>query len=68
MVSFFQDALNVSERLAFAEVTSSGVPLDDDMSNTYELLELKKEDSTSLESYIKAVSYTHLTLPTNREV
>ena len=53
VVSFFQDALNVSERLAFAEVTSSGVPLDDDMSNTYELLELKKEDSTSLESYIK---------------
>ena len=53
VVSFFQDALNVSERLAFAEVTSSGVPLDADMSNTYEILELKKEDSTSLESYIK---------------
>ena len=53
VVSFFQDALNVSERLAFAEVTSSGVPLDADMSNTYEVLELKREDSTSLESYIK---------------
>ncbi|MDC3093571.1 NAD(P)H-binding protein [Prochlorococcus sp. AH-716-M10] len=53
VVSFFQDALNVSERLAFAEVTSSGVPLDADMNNTYEVLELKKEDSTSLESYIK---------------
>ena len=53
VVSFFQDALNVSERLAFAEVTSSGVPLDADMSNTYEVLELKKEDSTSLENYIK---------------
>ena len=53
VVSFFQDALNVSERLAFAEVTSSGIPLDADMSNTYEVLELKKEDSTSLESYIK---------------
>ena len=53
VVSFFQDALNVSERLAFAEVTSSGVPLDADMSTTYEVLELKKEDSTSLESYIK---------------
>ena len=38
VVSFFQDALNVSERLAFAEVTSSGVPLDADMSNTYEVL------------------------------
>ena len=53
VVSFFQDALNVSERLAFAEVTSSGVALDADMSNTYEALDLKKEDSTSLESYIK---------------
>ena len=53
VVSFFQDALNVSERLAFAEVTSSGVALDSDMSNTYEVLELKKEDTTSLENYIK---------------
>ena len=53
IVSFFQDALNVSERLAFAEVTSSGVALDSDMSNTYEVLGLKKEDITSLENYIK---------------
>ena len=53
VVSFFQDALNVSERLAFAEVTSSGIALDSDMSNTYEILNLKKEDVTSLESYIK---------------
>ncbi|MDC3118951.1 NAD(P)H-binding protein [Prochlorococcus sp. AH-716-K03] len=53
VVSFFQDALNVSERLAFAEVTSSGVALDADMSNTYEVLDLKKEEITSLESYIK---------------
>ena len=53
IVSFFQDALNVSERLAFAEVTSSGVALDADMSNTYEILDFKKDDMTSLESYIK---------------
>ena len=53
VVSFFQDALNVSERLAFAEVTSSGVALDADMSNTFEVLDLNKEDVTSLESYIK---------------
>ena len=53
MVSFFQDSLNLSERLAFAEVTSSGLPLDADMSKTYELLEFKKEDMTSLDSYIK---------------
>ncbi len=53
VVSFFQDALNVSERLAFAEVTSSGIALDSDMSNTYEVLDLNKEDITSLENYIK---------------
>jgi len=53
VVSFFQDSLNVAERLSFAEVTSSGLPLDADMSKTYELLEFKKEDMTSLDSYIK---------------
>ena len=53
VVSFFQDSLNVSERLAFAEVTSSGETLDADMTDTYELLEVKKEDMSSLESYIK---------------
>ena len=51
--SFFQDSLNVAERLAFAEVTSSGEPLDADMSKTYEILDLKKEDMTSLDSYIQ---------------
>ena len=53
VVSFFQDALNVSERLAFAEVTSSGIALDADMTNTYELLDFKNEDITTLESYVK---------------
>ena len=53
LVSFFQDSLNVAERLAFAEVTSSGIPLNADMSKTYEILELKKEDMTSLDSYIQ---------------
>ncbi len=52
-VSFFQDSLNVAERLAFAEVTSSGESLDADMTKTYEILDIKKEDMTSLESYLK---------------
>ena len=39
--------------MAFAEVTISGESLDADMSKTYEILELKEEDMTSLESYIK---------------
>tara|TARA_Y100001968_G_scaffold331019_1_gene384450 strand:+ start:1162 stop:2124 length:963 start_codon:yes stop_codon:yes gene_type:complete len=52
-VSFFQDSLNVAERLAFAEVTSSGVELNTDMNKTYEIFEIKKEEITSLELYIK---------------
>ena len=53
VVSFFQDSLNVSERLAFVEVTSSGKELNDDMKKTYEILGLQETDMTSLESYIK---------------
>ena len=52
-VSFFQDSLNVAERLAFAEVTSSGVELNTEMGKTYEILGLKESDMTSLEFYIK---------------
>ena len=51
-VVFFQDSLNVSERLAFAEVTSSGKELSDEM-KTYDLLGLDESDVTTLESYIK---------------
>ena len=52
-VSFFQDSLNISERLAFAEVTSSGKELNADMTRTLELLEISENSMTSLESYIK---------------
>ena len=50
---FFEDSLNVSERLAFAEVTSSGKELNADMSKTLELLEMKNSDLTSLDNYLK---------------
>ena len=52
-VSFFQDSLNVAERLAFAEVTSSGKELNANMKKTLELLDIKDTEMTSLESYIK---------------
>ena len=52
-VSFFQDSLNVAERLAFAEVTSSGIELNSEMSKTYEILEINESEITSLEMYIK---------------
>ena len=53
VVSFFQDSLNVSERLAFAEVTSSGRELNEDMQKTYELLGIQESEITTLDSYIK---------------
>tara|TARA_Y100001933_G_C18963983_1_gene549423 strand:+ start:24 stop:986 length:963 start_codon:yes stop_codon:yes gene_type:complete len=51
-VSFFEDALNISERLAFAEVTSSGKELDADMKKTFDLVDFNASDMTSLEDYI----------------
>ena len=53
IVSFFQDSLNVSERLAFAEVTSSGKELNENMNKTYEILGIDEKEMTSLENYIK---------------
>jgi len=52
-VSFFQDSLNVAERLAFAEVTSSGKELNADMKKTLDLLDINESEMTSLESYIQ---------------
>tara|TARA_Y100001933_G_scaffold254514_1_gene296238 strand:- start:1179 stop:2141 length:963 start_codon:yes stop_codon:yes gene_type:complete len=52
-VSFFQDSLNVAERLAFSEVTSSGKELNADMKKTLDILDIKESEMTSLESYIK---------------
>ena len=53
VVSFFQDSLNVGERLAFAEVTSSGKELNADMHKTLDLLDIKQSEMTSLESYLQ---------------
>tara|TARA_Y100001933_G_scaffold36813_1_gene31886 strand:- start:560 stop:1522 length:963 start_codon:yes stop_codon:yes gene_type:complete len=53
VVSFFQDSLNVAERLAFAEVTSSGKELNADMKKTLSLLDIEESEMTSLESYIQ---------------
>ena len=52
-VSFFQDSLNVAERLAFAEVTSSGKELNADMRKTLDLLDINESEMTSLENYIQ---------------
>ncbi len=52
-VSFFEDSLNISERLAFAEVTSSGKELNADMTKTLALLDIEKSSMTHLDNYIK---------------
>ena len=53
VLSFFQDALNVYDRLAFAEVTSSGKELNENMEDTYKILDIEENSITTLENYIK---------------
>ncbi|MEM1366951.1 MAG: NmrA family NAD(P)-binding protein [Cyanobacteria bacterium P01_H01_bin.15] len=50
---FFAWGLNASDRLAFAEVLASGIPLDADMSEVYKLLDLDPKDTTTLENYFQ---------------
>ena len=53
LVSFFQSTLNVAERLAFADVSGSGIRLDAPMEETYKEFGLDPSLTTTLESYIK---------------
>ena len=53
LASFFEPAVNVAERLAFAEVTGSGQPLDADMQQSYDAFGLNESDTTQMESYIR---------------
>nr|AUG32045.1 putative chaperon-like protein for quinone binding in photosystem II [Paulinella longichromatophora] len=52
-VSFFEPALNIAERLAFAEVNSGGKPLDASMEATYKAFDIRPEDITKLEDYLE---------------
>jgi len=53
LASFFEPAVNISERLAFAQVTGGGQPLDAPMQESYEAFGLDPEDTTGLQSYLK---------------
>ncbi len=53
VTSFFEASLNVSERLAFAEVVGGGRPLDAPMEASYEAFGLDPADTTRLEDYLK---------------
>jgi uncharacterized protein YbjT (DUF2867 family) len=50
---FFEASLNVAERLAFAEVTGGGRPLDAPMEESYAAFGLDPADTTRLEDYLK---------------
>jgi len=51
--NFFEPAVNVAERLAFADVTGGGQRLDAPMEASYEAFGLDPSDTTTLEDYIK---------------
>ena len=52
VVSFFEQSVNMAERLAFAEVTGGGIALDAPMDDTYSCFGLDPSETTPLESYI----------------
>ena len=53
IASFFEPAVNVAERLAFAEVTGGGQSLDAPMESTYAAFGLDSSETTQMESYLR---------------
>ena len=53
MCSFFEPAVNVAERLSFAEVVGSGGSMDAPMEETYKSFGIDPGEITHLEDYIK---------------
>ena len=73
VASFFEPAVNVAERLAFAEVTGSGQTLDAPMQNSYAAFGLEASETTDMEGYIGEyydtilkLSLIHISEPTRR--
>lgn len=52
VVGFFKWGKNLSERLAFTDVITTGKPLDAEMGPVYETFGLDPKDTTSLEDYL----------------
>lgn len=50
---FFQWTWNIADRLAFAEVISSGKPLTADMTETYRVFGIEASEMSTLESYLQ---------------
>ncbi len=53
LVSFFEPTVNVAERLAFADVSGSGEPLDASMKETYSIFGIDQSEITTMESYLE---------------
>lgn len=49
----FEFGWSFAERMTYAEVLASGIPLDADMKETYKIFGLEEEDMTTLESYMQ---------------
>ncbi|MEL7035717.1 MAG: NmrA family NAD(P)-binding protein [Cyanobacteria bacterium J06592_8] len=53
LTRWFQWTLNISDRLAFAEVTATGQSLDASMDETYQVFGLEQAKMTTLEQYLQ---------------
>ncbi len=53
MTQLFQWTWNISDRLAFAAVQSTGKPLTADMTEVYRIFGLDPQDTTTLDSYLQ---------------
>jgi uncharacterized protein YbjT (DUF2867 family) len=53
LTGFFEWGINISERLAFAELLATGQNFTADMTHTYNVFELKSSETTNLESYMQ---------------
>ncbi len=66
LVSFFEDSLNVLDRLAFSEVTGGGATLNAPMQETYEAFGLDPSETSTLEEYLR--EYYSMILKRMREL
>ena len=53
LVSFFEESLNVLDRLSFSEVTGGGAILDSPMEESYEAFGLDPAETSTLDSYLR---------------